>query len=139
VWLPTSSRPVSQQPSRKKPVMGLTEQTSSRSPSTLRAALGRPPPLPPLVSLSIVVSARGGRGARALRVPWLCEPHRNQPGDPEEHEIKHKKNDQADVTAEFVFHHKSDQVGGKIARYHEYDIIDDQLHNDLLAAALARK
>ena len=32
-----SSRPVSQQPSRKNPVIGLIEQTSSRSPSTLRA------------------------------------------------------------------------------------------------------
>ncbi len=52
VWLPTSSCPVSQQPSRKKPVMGLIEQTSSRSPNTLRGVLGRPPPLP-LSSLSI--------------------------------------------------------------------------------------
>ena len=47
VWLPMSSRPVSQQPSRKNPVMGFIEQTSSRSPSTLRGALRRPPPPPP--------------------------------------------------------------------------------------------
>src|SRR5206468_10044824 len=58
VWLPMSSRPVSQQPSRKNPVIGLIEQTSSRSPSTLRGVLGRPPPLP-LSSLSIAVSACG--------------------------------------------------------------------------------
>ena len=58
VWLPMSSRPVSQQPSRKNPVIGLIEQTSSRSPSTLRGALGRPPPSP-LWSLSIGVSACG--------------------------------------------------------------------------------
>src|SRR5712664_2364329 len=58
VWLPMSSRPVSQQPSLKNPVIGLIEQTSSRSPSTLRGVLGRPPPLP-LSSLSIAVSARG--------------------------------------------------------------------------------
>jgi hypothetical protein len=37
VWLPMSSRLVSQQPSRKNPVMGLNEQTSNRSPSTLGA------------------------------------------------------------------------------------------------------
>src|SRR4029077_3224722 len=58
VWLPISSRPVSQQPSRKNPVIGVNEQTSSRSPSTLRGALGRPPPLP-LSSLSIAVSTCG--------------------------------------------------------------------------------
>src|SRR6202521_5395514 len=46
VWLPISSRLVSQQPSRKKPVIGLKEQTSSRSPSTFLASLRRPPPLP---------------------------------------------------------------------------------------------
>src|SRR5947209_4460027 len=56
VWLPTSSRVVSQQPSRKNPVMGFIEQTSSRSPSTLRGGLRRPPPLP-LSSLSIADSA----------------------------------------------------------------------------------
>jgi hypothetical protein len=56
VWLPTSSRLVSQQPSRKNPVMGFIEQTSSRSPSTLRGGLRRPPPLP-LSSLSIADSA----------------------------------------------------------------------------------
>lgn len=49
---------VLQQPSRKNPVIGLIEQTSSRSPSTLRGVLGRPPPLP-LSSLSIAVSACG--------------------------------------------------------------------------------
>ena len=58
VWLPMSSRPVSQQPSRKNPVIGLIEQTSSRSPSTLRGVLDRPTPLP-LSSLSIAVSACG--------------------------------------------------------------------------------
>src|SRR5499427_7544737 len=46
VWLPMSSRPVLQQPSRKNPVMGFNEQTSSRSPRTFRGALGRPPPFP---------------------------------------------------------------------------------------------
>src|ERR1700733_12727446 len=46
VWLPTSSRLVSQHPSRKKPVIGLNEQTSSRSPSTFLDSLRRPPPLP---------------------------------------------------------------------------------------------
>jgi hypothetical protein len=50
-----SSRLVSQQPSRKKPVMGVKEQTSSRSPRTFRGALGRPPPLA-LSSLNIAVS-----------------------------------------------------------------------------------
>jgi hypothetical protein len=39
VWLPMSSRPVSQQPSRKNPVMGFIEQTSSHSASTLRGGL----------------------------------------------------------------------------------------------------
>src|SRR5437899_10272580 len=58
VWLPTSSRDVLQQPSRKKPVIGFIEQTSSRSPSTLRAALRQPSPCA-LSSLSICVSARG--------------------------------------------------------------------------------
>src|SRR6516165_10688764 len=53
VWLPISSRAVSQQPSRKNPVMGLNEQTSNRSPSTLRDPR-RPPPLP-LSSLSILI------------------------------------------------------------------------------------
>src|SRR5262245_21340087 len=58
VWLPMSSRAVSQQPSRKNPVMGFTEQISSCSPSTLRGILRRPPPLP-LSYLSIVASACG--------------------------------------------------------------------------------
>src|SRR5262249_20028582 len=57
VWLPMSSRPVSQQPSRKNPVMGFIEHTSSRSPSTLRGVSGRPPPCP-LSSLSMALSAR---------------------------------------------------------------------------------
>src|SRR6188472_798034 len=55
VWLPMSSRPVSQQPSRKKPVMGFIEQSSSGSPSTLRGVFRRPAPLPPS-SLSMAVS-----------------------------------------------------------------------------------
>jgi hypothetical protein len=46
VWLPMSSRPVLRQPSRKNPVIGVIEETSSRSPSTFRGVLGRPPPLP---------------------------------------------------------------------------------------------
>jgi hypothetical protein len=61
VWLPMSSRPVSQQPSRKNPVMGFVEQTSSWSPSTLRGALRRPPPLP-LSSL------------RMARLNYRCHP-----------------------------------------------------------------
>src|SRR5262249_41348072 len=63
VWLPTSSGPVSQQPSRKKPVIGLIEQSSSRSPRTLRGRFGRPPPLP-LSSLSIFTSGGVARTAR---------------------------------------------------------------------------
>jgi hypothetical protein len=58
VWLPMSSRPVLRQPSRKNPVIGVIEQTSSRSPSTFRGVLGRPPPYR-LSSLSIAVSACG--------------------------------------------------------------------------------
>jgi hypothetical protein len=46
VWLPMSSRLVSQQPSRKNPVIGLKEQTSSRPPSTFLGSLRRSPPLP---------------------------------------------------------------------------------------------
>src|ERR1700674_323587 len=46
VWLPMSSRLVSQHPSRKNPVIGLKEQTSSRSPSTFLGSLRLPPPLP---------------------------------------------------------------------------------------------
>jgi hypothetical protein len=42
---PSRARLVSQQPSRKKPVMGLSEQICSGSPRTLRAGF-RPPPLP---------------------------------------------------------------------------------------------
>jgi hypothetical protein len=56
VWLPKSSSEVLQQPSRKNPVVGLIEHSSMRSPSTLRALLRRPPPLP-LSSLSILASA----------------------------------------------------------------------------------
>ena len=41
--------------SRKNPVLGFIEQTSSRSPRTFRGALGRPPPFP-LSSLSIADS-----------------------------------------------------------------------------------
>src|SRR5580704_14257465 len=55
VWLPTSSPLVLQQLSRKKPVLGSVEQTSSRSPRTFRGELGRPPPFP-LSSLSIADS-----------------------------------------------------------------------------------
>jgi hypothetical protein len=53
VWLPTSSRLVSQQPSRKKPVIGFKEQTSSRSPSTFFGSLRLPPPPLPASSLNI--------------------------------------------------------------------------------------
>src|SRR3984885_10676002 len=53
VWLPISSRLVSQQPSRKNPVIGLKEQTSSRSPSTFLDSLRRPPPPLPASSLNI--------------------------------------------------------------------------------------
>src|SRR5258708_23974807 len=53
VWLPMSSRLVSQQPSRKKPVIGLKEQTSSRLPSTLLDSFRRPPPPLPASSLNI--------------------------------------------------------------------------------------
>jgi hypothetical protein len=46
VWLPASSEPVSQQPFRKKPVMGSIEQDWRGSPNTLRDGLGpRPKPL----------------------------------------------------------------------------------------------
>src|SRR6516165_6254052 len=55
VWLPKSSREVSQQPSRKNPVIGLNEQISSRSPSTLRGVPGRSPSFLP-VSLSIAAN-----------------------------------------------------------------------------------
>jgi len=55
VWLPTSSRLVSQHPSRKKPVIGLKEQTSSRSPSTFLGSLRLPPPPLPASSLNIGV------------------------------------------------------------------------------------
>src|SRR5215472_14215914 len=41
-----SSRLVLQQPSRKNPVMGFIEQSSSRSPRTFLGAFGRPPPFP---------------------------------------------------------------------------------------------
>ena len=55
VWLPPSPPLVLQQPSRKNPVLGSIEQTSSRSPRTFRGELGRPPPFP-LSSLSIADS-----------------------------------------------------------------------------------
>jgi len=51
VWLPRSAGPVSQQPLRKNPVIGLVEQVSSRSPSTLRDGL-RPLPPPSLLPSS---------------------------------------------------------------------------------------
>jgi hypothetical protein len=41
-----SSPLVLQQPSRKNPVMGFIEQSSSRSPRTFLGAFGRPPPFP---------------------------------------------------------------------------------------------
>src|SRR5271169_1481572 len=53
VWLAMSSRLVSQQPSRKKPVIGLKEQTSSRSPTTFLGSLRRPLPPLPASSLNI--------------------------------------------------------------------------------------
>ena len=71
VWLPMSSCPVSQQPSRKNPVMFI-EQTSSRSPSTLWGVLGRP-----LSSLSIAVSVCGVSGPVRQRQP--CRQRRTRP------------------------------------------------------------
>src|SRR5215472_17207819 len=62
-----SSRLVSQQPSRKNPVIGSMEQNSRRSPSTLRGTPGRPPPFP-LSSLSIFVSRITFRLTRAQHV-----------------------------------------------------------------------
>jgi hypothetical protein len=47
-----SSRLVLQHPSRKNPVKGFIEQSSSRSPRTFLGAFGPPPPFP-LSSLSI--------------------------------------------------------------------------------------
>src|ERR1051326_512904 len=46
VWLPTSCGLVLQQPSRKKPVIGATEQDSRVPPNTLRGGCC-PRPLPP--------------------------------------------------------------------------------------------
>src|SRR5277367_1147311 len=69
VWLPTSSRLVLQQPSRKNPVLGLIEQTSSRSPRTFRGALGRPPPFP-LSSLSIADSWIAAMPDEYRHPPW---------------------------------------------------------------------
>src|SRR5580704_9907951 len=55
-----SSRLVSQHPSRKKPVIGLNEHTSRRSPSTLREASRRPPSSP--TSSGIHISRPAGNG-----------------------------------------------------------------------------
>jgi hypothetical protein len=53
-----SSRLVSQQPFRKKPVIGLIEQSSSFSPNTLReGARPLPPPPLPLLSLGMPISS----------------------------------------------------------------------------------
>jgi hypothetical protein len=48
------------------------------------------------------------------------------------------------MTAKFAFHHESNQIRSKIAGDHEYDVIDDELHDGLLAtvrspAALLQK
>src|SRR6185369_10707305 len=43
VWLPTSSALVSQQPLRKKPVTGASEQDCNGSPNTLREGRGPRP------------------------------------------------------------------------------------------------
>src|ERR1019366_3023955 len=65
VWLPTSSRPVLQQPSRSNPVMGLFVQALTGSPSTLRGV--RPPPGPLLLSsLSIDVSFAFTRACKSI-------------------------------------------------------------------------
>ena len=65
VWLPTSCGPVLQQPSRKKPVIGLSEQISIGSPSTLRAGDGLLPP-----------SLRSSRSTRLPHV-WGLEGAKN--------------------------------------------------------------
>jgi hypothetical protein len=67
-----SSRLVLQHPSRKNPVKGFPEQSSSRSPRTFLGALGRPPPFP-LSSLSIAdpwvaVTASSMRDRRPLTI-----------------------------------------------------------------------
>jgi len=67
-----SSRLVLQHPSRKNPVKGFIEQSSSRSPRTFLGALGRPPPFP-LSSLSIAdpwTAATSPISATAGRRQW---------------------------------------------------------------------
>jgi hypothetical protein len=56
--LATLCRPASAITWLRRALVLAAQQTSSRSPSTLRGVLGRPPPLP-LSSLSIAVSACG--------------------------------------------------------------------------------
>src|SRR6516225_10409072 len=67
-----SSRLVLQHLSRKNPVIGFIEQSSSRSPRTFLGALGRPPPFP-LSSLSIAdpwTAAMSPLPATAGRRQW---------------------------------------------------------------------
>ncbi len=78
VWLPRSSGLVLQQPSRKNPVLGIIEQTSSLSPRTFRGALGRPPPFP-LSSLSIANSWVSAMPRRGKDTPPKVPNHQGQP------------------------------------------------------------
>src|SRR6516162_11270686 len=67
-----SSRLVLQHPSRKNPVKGFIEQSSSRSPRTFLGAFGRPPPFP-VSSLSIAdlwIAATPPIPATAGRRQW---------------------------------------------------------------------
>jgi len=75
VWLPMSSRPVSQQPSRKNPVIGLIEQTSSRSPSTLQGVPGRTASITVIVPSALPSSACGV----VDRLPIFGESHLRLP------------------------------------------------------------
>jgi len=96
-----SSRLVLQQPSRKNPVMGFIEQSSSRSPRTFLGACGRPvrslchpsaPPtsgLPPRFLYPQPPAADSGRrrlssaGRRAFRGEPILHRDRNRQGRPE--------------------------------------------------------
>src|SRR5712691_11605489 len=74
----------------------------------------------------------GGLGAFRLG-----DSHRKQPRDPQEQKIEREEDDQAGMAAKRALDDKPDEIGSKIARNHEDEVVDDELHDALPTISVA--
>src|ERR1700745_1714526 len=70
-------------------------------------------------------------GTRGFDMTGLGDPHRKHPSNPQEQEIEHKEDDEANLAPKLAFGDETDGVGSEIACDHEDDVIDDEPHDDV--------